>query len=126
MSIETILTDKAPAPIGPYSQAVKHDRYVFTSGQIGIDPRTGAVVPGGVEAETRQVFENLSAVLAAGGTSLGRVIKVTVYLVDMADFSVMNAVYAEYFGKHAPVRTTVQVCALPKDGRVEIDAIAEQ
>ena len=129
MSIETILTDKAPRPIGPYSQGIALEAsafkgYVFTSGQIGIDPATGALVAGGIETETRRVFENLSAVLVAGGSSLSRAVKVTVYLIDLADFEKMNKIYQEYFGTAAPARTTVAVAGLPKGARVEIDVIA--
>ena len=124
MSIKTIETENAPKPIGPYSQGLVVENLLFTSGQIGIDPKTGSLVSGGIEAETKRVFENIDAVLVAGGVARSRVIRVTVYLTDLADFQAVNAVYAQYFGSHKPVRTTVGVAALPKGARIEIDLIA--
>lgn len=121
-----IHTDQAPAPIGPYNQAVKSGPLLFTSGQIPIDPATGALVSGGIREQTLQVFENLKAVLEAAGCTLGDVIKTTVFLADLADFPELNRLYAEYFGEdHAPARSTVQVAALPKGALVEIEAIAK-
>ncbi len=119
-------TDLAPAPVGPYNQAVRVGELLFCSGQIALDPASGELVGGGdVEAETRQVLANLKAVLAAGGSSPERVVRTTVFLADLADFARVNALYAEVFGSGvAPARACVQVAALPKGARVEIDAIA--
>ncbi len=114
----------APDAIGPYSQAVVAGELVFTSGQIALDPATGAMVPGDVKEQTRRVLENLKAVLGAAGTRLDRVVKTTVYLADMNEFSAMNEAYAEYFGAWKPARSTVQAARLPKDARVEIDVVA--
>ncbi|HEX2981559.1 MAG TPA: RidA family protein [Anaerolineaceae bacterium] len=126
MSIEktVITTEHAPKAIGPYSVGIQAGSFVFTSGQIGLDPATNQVVEGGVEAETRQVFKNLSGVLEAAGTSLANVVKTTVCLRDMNDFAKMNAIYAEYFTEKQPARTTVAVAGLPKGVAVEIEAIA--
>lgn len=118
-----IVTPDAPKPIGPYSAGILNRGYVFTAGQIGIDPHTGEIVSGGIEAETRQVLSNLKHILEAGGSSIGQVIKTTVYLRDMADFAAMNAIYATYFEKEPPARTTVQVAGLPKGAALEIEAI---
>lgn len=123
MKIKTIETSNAPKAIGPYSQAKKVDNLIFTSGQIAIDPKTNSLVEGEIEVQTKQVLENLKAVLKAAGSSLDDAVKVTVFLADMNDFSKMNEVYAEYF-KNKPARSTVQVARLPKDVKVEIDAIA--
>jgi 2-iminobutanoate/2-iminopropanoate deaminase len=121
----TVSTEKAPAAIGPYSQAVAFGELVFCSGQVALDPTTGELVDGGVEAQTRQALENLAAVLAAAGSGLERVLRTTVYLRDMGDFAAMNAVYATYFaGDAPPARATVEVAGLPKDALVEIDCIA--
>ncbi len=117
-------SDAAPRAIGPYSQAVSDGELVFTSGQVGLDPATGELVAGGFEAEARRVFANLGAVLAAAGCTYSDVVRSTVYLADLADFSRLNALYAEAFGDHKPARSTVQVAALPKGARVEIDLIA--
>jgi len=119
-------TDEAPAAIGPYSQAVSFGDLLFTSGQIALDPESGTLEAGGLEAEARRVFRNLAAVLAASGCGFGDVLKATVYLVDMADFPALNAVYAEAFGGHKPARSTVAVAALPKGARVEIDLVARR
>jgi 2-iminobutanoate/2-iminopropanoate deaminase len=121
---QPVATPEAPAAIGPYSQAVAADRLVFLAGQVAIDPAIGALVPGGIEAETHQVMRNLTAVLAAAGSSWDRVVKTTVYLADLHDFPAMNAIYATYLGVTPPARSTVQVARLPRDARVEIDAIA--
>ena len=120
---QAVSTQAAPAAIGPYSQAIRAGDFLFVSGQIPLDPATAAVVEGDVRAQTRRVLENLSAVVQAGGGSLDRVVKTTVYLVDMNDFPAMNEVYATFFGAPAPARATVQVGRLPKDVRVEIDAV---
>ncbi|MDX1999801.1 MAG: RidA family protein [Thermoanaerobaculia bacterium] len=117
-------SDAAPAAIGPYSQAVAVDGLLFTSGQIPLDPATGEFVPGGFEEQARQVLKNLAAVLAAGGCTFQDVVKSTVFLVDFADFPVLNRLYGEALGDHRPVRSTVQVVALPKGALVEIDLIA--
>ena len=122
-----ISTSDAPAAIGPYSQAIRTGDTVFTSGQIPIDPATGDMVPGGIEAQTTRVCENLQAVLAAAGLTFAHVVKTTVFLKSMADFAAMNAIYAQYFappGTIPPARSTVQVAALPKDALVEIECIA--
>jgi len=121
---QVITTEKAPKPIGPYSVGIRAGNLVFTAGQSGIDPLTGEVVPGGIQAETRQVFRNLQGILEAVGSSLQEVVKTTVFLRDMNDFAQMNAVYAEFFSQDYPARSTVQVSALPKGVAVEIEAIA--
>jgi 2-iminobutanoate/2-iminopropanoate deaminase len=125
MTREVIRSDRAPKAIGPYEQALKVDGWVFTSGQIALDPTTGAMVEGGIGAQTRQVLENLRAVLEAAGTSMSRVVKTTVYMTNLADFQKMNEVYAEYFPQDKPARSTVGVAALPRGALVEIDAIAQ-
>lgn len=124
MTKRVISTDNAPAAIGPYSQAVAVGDLLFLSGQIAIDPTTGDLVSGSIEQETRQVMDNLRAVLTAAGASCDDLVKTTIYLVDMGDFARVNAVYAEYFAASPPARATVQVAALPKGVRVEIDGIA--
>ncbi len=120
---EIISTDKAPAAIGPYSQAVKAGNLLFVAGQIGMDPATGQLREG-IEAQTRQALLNLKAILEAAGASLEQVVRVGVFLQDLKDFQAMNAVYAEFFPQSPPARTTVQVAALPRGALVEIDAIA--
>ena len=122
--MRTIATDAAPKAIGPYSQAIETDRFVYTAGQVALDPKSGELVGRTTAEQTEQVFANLKAVLAAAGTSLGSVVKTTVYLADMADFAQMNEVYARHFGAHKPARSTVQAAGLPKSARVEIDVIA--
>jgi 2-iminobutanoate/2-iminopropanoate deaminase len=121
---KTIATNHAPAAIGPYSQAIVSNGWAFLSGQIPLDPASGQVIEGGIEAQTERVIENLRAVLEASGSSLADVVKTTVYLKDMAEFTAMNAVYARYFTENPPARATVEVARLPKDVRVEIDCIA--
>ncbi len=121
---ETISTEKAPGAIGPYSQAVKAGNMVFCSGQIPIDPTTGEFVSNNVAEQTHQVLTNLSAVLEAAGTSLNNVVKTTVFLADMNDFTAMNEIYAEFFSDNKPARATMQAARLPRDARVEIDCIA--
>lgn len=121
---EVIRTDHAPAPVGPYSQAIRVDNSVFTAGQIGLDPATGKLVDGGIQAQTRQVLENLSAVLEAAGTSLSHVVKTTVFLSDLDDFGEMNQVYAGFFADHPPARSAVQVARLPLEALIEIEAVA--
>ena len=120
-----ISTPKAPAAIGPYVQGVRTGTLLFLSGQIALDPATGELIAGGVGAQTRRALENISAVLAAGGSGLARVVKTTVYLIDMGAFAEMNEVYATFFSEDPPARATVAVAALPRGAVVEIDAIAE-
>ena len=122
--MDYVATADAPKAIGPYSQAVKANGLVYTSGQIALDPATASLVEGDFEAQVRRVFENLKAVLHEAGSGFDRVLKATVYLISMNDFQVLNTVYAEYFGEHKPARTTVAVAALPKGGSVEIDLVA--
>ena len=124
MELRAVQTDRAPAAIGAYSQAVVANGFVFTAGQIALDPATGQVVPGDVAAQTERVLANLSAVLEAAGTSWASVVRTTVYLHDMNDFPTVNQVYARALGAARPARTTVQVAALPRGVLVEIDAIA--
>ena len=125
MSLKVVSTDKAPAAIGPYSQAIACGELVFCSGQIPLDPLTGEMVGDEIVAQTTQALANLGAVLEASGSSRDRVIKTTVLLADMNDFAQMNAVYAEFFGEHKPARAAFQVSRLPKDALVEIEAIAK-
>ena len=122
--MRVIATEGAPKAIGPYSQAIATDNLVFTAGQVALDPKSGEMVGRSAGEQTEQVFANLKAVLAAAGTSLASVVKTTVYLADMADFTQMNEVYAKHFGTHKPARSTVQAAGLPKNARVEIDVIA--
>jgi 2-iminobutanoate/2-iminopropanoate deaminase len=119
-----ISTDTAPAAIGPYSQAIVAGDLIFCSGQIPLDPANGQLVEGDVVVQTRRVLDNLSAVIAAAGSSLEHVVKTTIFLQDMNDFQAVNAIYSEYFGTEPPARSTVQVARLPRDVRVEIEAIA--
>lgn len=121
---EIISTEKAPAAIGPYSQAIRAGQMLFCSGQIPIDPATGEFVSDDVAEQTEQVLKNLSAVLEAGGSDLGKVVKTTVFLADMGDFAAMNEVYGRYFSDNKPARATVQAAGLPRDARVEIECVA--
>lgn len=121
---EAVATDAAPRAIGPYSQAVRTGTLLFVSGQIPIDPVTGQLVEGDIRVQTHRVLQNLEAIVRAAGATLDHVVRTTVYLVDLADFAGMNEVYAAYFRSPAPARATVQVARLPRDARVEIDAIA--
>ena len=121
---EIVATGNAPQAIGPYSQAVKHHGLVFCSGQIPLDPATGQVVAGGIAEQTARVLENLKAVLEAAGAGFDSVLKTTVFLKDQTEFAAMNEVYAKYFGAGAPARSTVEVARLPRDVKVEIEAIA--
>jgi 2-iminobutanoate/2-iminopropanoate deaminase len=122
--IETIATDRGPKAIGPYSQAIRANGFVFLSGQIALDPKTQQVVEGDAAAQTERVLENLKGVVEAAGSNLQRAVKTTVFLADMNDFAAMNEVYARYFATHPPARSTVEVSRLPKNVRVEIDLIA--
>ena len=124
MEKEVILTGDAPAPIGPYAQAIRAGQFIFLSGNIPLDPATGGLVPGDIEAQTRRVLDNMQAVLKAAGSDLSRVVKTTIFLKDMNDFPRVNAVYAGYFSAEPPARSTVEVARLPKDVGVEIEAIA--
>ncbi len=121
---KAIQTEKAPQAIGPYSQGIIAGGFIFCSGQIPLDPRTGTLVEGGIEEQTRQVLRNLSAVLEAAGSSLDDAVKCTVFLQDMNDFQAMNKIYAEFFKPPAPARAAVQVARLPRDVKIEIECIA--
>jgi len=123
--MERIETKGAPAAIGPYSQGIKTGGYVYTSGQVPLDPATGQMAVGTIEELTLRALENVSAILVAAGSSKDQVVKVTVFLADMADFAAMNAAYEKFFGAHRPARSAVQVARLPKDARIEIEAVAE-
>ncbi|HUD73092.1 MAG TPA: RidA family protein [Dongiaceae bacterium] len=124
MKRESIATDGAPKAIGPYSQAIRSGDLIFLSGQIPLDPKTGELVRGTIEAEVARVLDNIRAVLEASGAGLDDVVRTTVYLADMADFQAMNGVYTRFFGEARPARSTVQVAGLPRGARVEIDVIA--
>lgn len=121
---QIVQVENGPAAIGPYSVGVVAGGFVFVSGQLGLDPASGALVPGGVEAETRQAFTNLKAILEGAHSGLNAIVKTTVFLKDMGDFAKMNAVYAEFFSGDFPARSAVQVAALPRNAQVEIEAIA--
>jgi len=121
---EIVIAENAPQAIGPYSAAVIAGQFVFSAGQLGIDPGTGDFVPGGIEEQTTQALNNLQAVLEAAGSSLDQVVKTTVFLKDMNDFGAMNGVYGLFFKEKFPARSAVQVARLPKDGLVEIEAVA--
>lgn len=123
-SLTPVSTADAPAAIGPYSQAIKAGSLLFLSGCIPLDPATMQIVEGGIEAQTEQVLKNLKAVVEAGGSSLGQVIKTTVFLKDMNDFVTMNGIYSQFFGEHKPARSAVEVARLPKDVLVEVECIA--
>jgi 2-iminobutanoate/2-iminopropanoate deaminase len=124
MSREIVQTETAPKAIGPYAQAIRANGFIYTAGQIPIDPRTGEFVSGGIAAQTRQVLENLKAVLEAGGSSLEKAVKATVFLRNMGEFAAMNEIYAEYLGNVKPARSTVAVSELPRGALVEIDLVA--
>jgi 2-iminobutanoate/2-iminopropanoate deaminase len=124
VSKTVISTAAAPAAIGPYSQAIRTGDLLFVSGQIPLDPATGQLLGGDIRAQTRQVLKNLAAILEAAGSSLGRVVKTTVYLRDLGEFAAMNEVYAEFFSEQPPARATVQVARLPRDAAVEIEVVA--
>ena len=118
MDRKVVISENAPKALGPYSVAIRAGMFVFASGQLGLDPHSGNIVPGGIETETRQALTNILHVLADSGSSMDSVVKTTVFLKDMADFSKMNAVYAEFFPVNPPARSTVQVAALPRDGTI--------
>lgn len=119
-------SDNAPKAIGPYCQAIEVDGWIYLSGQTGLDPKTGELVPGGFEAQTRQVLANLREVLTAAGCTFADVVKTSVFITDFANFPILNKLYAEAMGDHRPARTTVQVAGLPKGGLVEIDLVARR
>ena len=125
MAKEVIATKNAPGAIGPYSQAIKANGFVFASGQLGLVPATGEFAEGGIEEQTRQSLTNVKSVLEAAGSGLEKVVKTTVFLKDIKDFAAMNKVYSEFFKTDCPARSAVQIAALPKDGLVEIEVIAE-
>lgn len=122
--LQTIQTDNAPKAIGPYSQAIKANGFVYVSGQIPINPKTGELVGGSIVDATRQVMQNLTTIIETAGTSLDNVVKTTIYLKDLSDFDEVNRTYGEFFPNHKPARATVEVSRLPKDVRIEVDAIA--
>lgn len=117
-------TEQAPAAIGPYSQAIQVGNVVYTSGQIALDPETGALVPGGIEAQAHRVFQNLKVVLASAGCTFENVVKTVVFLTDLADFAAVNEIYAAYFPAPCPARSCVQVAALPKGSKIEVELVA--
>lgn len=123
MTRTTVSTAQAPGAVGPYAQAVRAGDFLFVSGQVALDPATGTLVDGGIEEQTRRVLQNVGAILSAGGSGLDRVVKATVYLTDLGDFEAMNRVYAGFFPGEKPARVCVEVSRLPRDSRVEIDAI---
>ncbi|MBI2361046.1 MAG: RidA family protein [Deltaproteobacteria bacterium] len=124
MQAEEVRTDGAPKAIGPYEQAIRVGGFLFTAGQIALDPKTGTLVEGGIAAQTSRVLENLKAVVEAAGTTMDRVVKATVYLKTMADFAAVNEIYGEYLGKAKPARSTVGVAELPRGALIEIDLVA--
>ena len=121
---KTVQTDAAPKALGPYTQAIAANGFIYCSGQIGLDPATTEMVSGGVEAQTHQVLKNLAAVLAAAGSDMSKVVKTTVFLKSMGDFTAMNGIYATYFGDAPPARSTIEVARLPRDALVEIELVA--
>ena len=121
---EIIETSNAPGPVGPYSQAIRANGFIFVSGQIPLDPANGTVVPGDIDAQTRQVMNNLTAILESAGSGLAKIVKTTVFLADLNHFSRFNQVYGEFLGEAKPSRSTVQVSRLPKEALLQVDAIA--
>jgi 2-iminobutanoate/2-iminopropanoate deaminase len=119
-----VVTTAAPKALGPYSQAIKAGQFLFVSGQVPIDPDTGSLVEGSIADQTRRAFENVGAILTAGGASFQNVVRTTVYLADLADFAAMNEVYATFFAPPQPARSTIQAARLPRDARIEVDVIA--
>jgi 2-iminobutanoate/2-iminopropanoate deaminase len=122
---QPVSTDQAPKAIGPYSQAIRAGQFLLLSGQVGFDPTTGQLVPGGISEQTHRVLQNIGAILSAAGLSFDHVVKTTVFLADMNDFAAMNEIYATYFKSPAPARSTVQAARLPRDAKVEIEVIAQ-
>lgn len=125
-TMKRINTNNVPAAIGPYSQAIEHDNIIYVSGQLPVNPETGEFAEGGIGELTKQSIRNISAILDEAGSSIGKVLKTTIYLQDMRDFSEVNEAYAEFFGETAPARACMQVAALPKGARIEIEAVAYQ
>lgn len=121
---EIIIAISAPKPIGPYNAGIRAGHLIFTAGQLGLDRETGELVPGGIEAETRKALQNIQNILESAGSNMSRIVKTTVYLRDMGEFAKMNGVYAEFFPSEPPARTTIAVVGLPKNGAVEIEAVA--
>lgn len=121
---EIIETKNAPSPIGPYSQAIRANGFLFVSGQIALDPATGSIIPGGIEEQTRQVMKNLSVILEAAGSGLAKVVKTSIFLTNLDDFARLNRIYGEFLGEIKPARSTVQVARLPREVLVEIEAVA--
>ena len=124
MTFQTVATEHAPKAIGPYSQAIIANGFIFSAGQIALNPATMEIIGGGIREQTERVLQNLEAVLAGAGSSLQKVVKTTVFLVDMQDFTAMNEIYAKHFGDHTPARSTVAVSGLPRGVRVEIEVVA--
>jgi 2-iminobutanoate/2-iminopropanoate deaminase len=124
MDRKVVATDKAPGAVGPYSQGIVAGHFVYTAGMLGLDPKTGELVGEDIGAQTRQALKNIQSILEAGGSSMDRAVKITVFLTDIGDFAAMNAIYAEFFPLDAPARSTVQIGPLPKGALVEIDAVA--
>ena len=122
--LSAVSTESAPQALGPYSQAIRAGQFLFVAGQVPIDPATGNLVSGDIGAQTRRVFENLGAILEAGGASFQQVVRTTVYLADLAEFSAMNEVYATFFKPPQPARSTIEASRLPRDARIEVDVIA--
>ena len=122
--LSSVSTESAPKALGPYSQAIRAGQFLFVSGQVPIDPATGELVQGGISAQTRRALENIGEILKAGGASFGHVVRVTVYLADLAEFAAMNDVYASFFTSPQPARSTVQAAGLPRGSRIEVDVIA--
>ena len=122
---QPVSTDQAPKAIGPYSQAIRAGQFLFLSGQVGFDPATGQLVPGGISEQTHRVLQNIGAILSAANLSFDHVVKTTVFLADMNDFAAMNEIYATYFKSPAPARSTVQAARLPRDAKVEIEVIVQ-
>ena len=120
----SVRTDAAPAALGPYSQAIRAGQFLFVSGQLALNPATGEFAEGGIGEQTRRVLQNIGAILEAGGSSLGKVVRTTVYLADITDFAAMNEAYATFFAPPYPARSTIQAARLPKDARIEVDVIA--
>jgi len=123
-SLRKVSTENAPQAIGPYSQAIVSPPFVFVSGCLGFDPKTGTFVDGGVEAQTRQALQNLKSIVEASGSQVGKIVKTTVFVKNMNDFGSINAIYQDFFGEHKPTRTLVEVSRIPRDGLFEIEAIA--
>ncbi|WP_041083830.1 RidA family protein [Thermotoga profunda] len=124
MTVKTISTDQAPKAIGPYSQGIEANGFIFVSGQIPLDPATGELVNGDIKKQTARVFENIRAILKASGCDLKNVVKATVFVTDLSNFAAVNEIYSQYFGEHKPARSFVQVAGLPKGAQVEIEVIA--